>query len=62
MLLLEQRTFLLDNRAKFVFLEQVSDCLRTNRVGEGAIDEFGGLNCIVKPSSDDLAQIGRAHV
>ena len=41
-----------------VFLEHIPDCLRTDRVGEGAVDEFGGLNCIVKPSSGNLAHDG----
>jgi hypothetical protein len=58
MLLFEQRAFLLDNRAKVVFFEYISDCLGTDRVGDDVVDEMGSLNSIVNLPSGDLTHDG----
>jgi len=55
MLLFEERTFLLFNGAKIVFLEHISDCLRCDRVGNDVVNEVGSLNSIINLSSSDLA-------
>ena len=52
--LLEEGMSLLDNRLKPIVLQCIPDCLRTDRAGGDVVDEFGGLNCIVKLSSGDL--------
>ena len=52
--LLEEGMSLLDNRLKPIVLQCIPDCLRTDRIGDDVVDEFGGLNCIVKLSSGDL--------
>ena len=54
MLLFEWRAFFLDYRAKIVLLEYISDCLGGDRVGDDVVNEFGGFNSIIKPSSSDL--------
>ena len=39
---------------KIVLLEYISDCLGGDRVGNDVVNEFGGLNSIIEPSSSDL--------
>ena len=39
---------------KIVLLEYISDCLGRGRVGNDVVNEFGGLNSIIKPSSSDF--------
>ena len=41
-----------------IFLEDISDCLRVDRVGDDLVNKSGGLNSIVKPSSGDLIYDG----
>ena len=53
--LLKEGSFLLDNSLKTIFLECISDCLGTYRVGDDGVNEFGGLNSIIQLSSSDLA-------
>ena len=52
--LFEQRTFLLDNGVKIVFLECIFDCLRCDRIGKCVVDEMGSLNSIIKLANGDL--------
>ena len=54
MLLFKYRAFLLDYRAKIVFLEYISDCLGGDKVEDDVVNGFGGLNSIIEPSSSDL--------
>ena len=39
---------------KIVLFEYISDYLGGDRVGNDVINEFGGLNSIIEPSSSDL--------
>ena len=39
---------------KIVLFEYISDCLGKDMVGNNVVSEFGGLNCIIEPSSSDL--------
>src|SRR5271154_3578312 len=41
--LFEKMTFLLDNRAKIVFFECISDCWGCDRSREDVVDKMGGL-------------------
>jgi hypothetical protein len=41
-------------KAKIIFLKHISDCLRHDKVGDGIVDEVGGLDSIIKPFCDDL--------
>ena len=52
--LFEKWSFLLDNRAKFVFLKSISDCLGCDRSGDNIVDVLSGLDSIVKLFSGDL--------
>ena len=36
-------------------LEHISDGLKVDRIRENIVDEFGGLNSIIKLASDDLS-------
>jgi hypothetical protein len=36
-----------------IFLKHNPDCLGCDKVGDGVVDEVGGLNSIIKPFSDD---------
>ena len=58
MISLKKRVLLLDNRGKAICLEDIPDCLGTDRAGEDAVDEMGSLDSIVKLSSSDLANDG----
>jgi hypothetical protein len=58
MMLLEERAFFLDNRAKIVLLEYIPDCLGCDRIGDDVVDETGSLDSIVKLPSSDLAKNG----
>lgn len=55
MKLFEKRAFLLDNRAKIVFLECISHCLGSDRRGDDVVNKMGGFNSIIKLSSGNLA-------
>jgi hypothetical protein len=46
--------FLLNNRAKVIAFECISDCLWCDRRGKDIVDKLGGLNSIIKLSSGDL--------
>ena len=39
---------------KIVLLKYISDCLGGDRVRDDVVNEFGGLNSIIEPSSSDL--------
>jgi hypothetical protein len=41
-------------RAKIIFIKHISDCLGCDKVGDGIVDEVGGLDSIIKPFRDDL--------
>jgi hypothetical protein len=41
-------------RAKIIFLKHIPDCLGCDKVGDGIVDEVGGLDSIIKPFHDDL--------
>jgi len=64
MCLFEQRYFSLGASIKSMFLEHISDGLRVDRIREDIVDEFGGLNSIIKLASgylsyDNLLKLGR---
>ena len=52
--ILTKRTFLLDNRAKAIFLEWIPDCLGCDRTGKDVVDEMGGLHSIIKPPTGNM--------
>ena len=39
---------------KIVLLKYISDCLGGDRVRDDVVNEFGGLDSIIEPSSSDL--------
>ena len=43
---------------KTITFQDISDCLRCDRIWNDGIDVLGGLNSIVKPPSDDLSNDG----
>ena len=46
--------FLFYSSANIVFLKHIPDCLGCDKVGDGIVDEVGGLDSIIKPFHDDL--------
>jgi hypothetical protein len=46
--------FLFDNKANIVCLKHISDCFRYDRINKNVVGKVGGLNSIIKPSSNDL--------
>jgi hypothetical protein len=42
------------SRAKIIFLKHIPDCLGCDKVGDGIVDEVGGLDSIIKPFCDEL--------
>jgi hypothetical protein len=51
----EKRCFLLHNIPETTLLECISDCLGVDRVGDGVVNEMGGLYSIVKLPRGDLS-------
>jgi hypothetical protein len=46
--------FLLDNKANIVCLKHIPNCFRYDRINKNVVGKVGGLNSIIKPSSNDL--------
>jgi hypothetical protein len=58
MCLFEEGTFLLNNRAKVIAFECISDCWWCDRRGEDIVNNLSGLDSIIKLSSSDLTNNG----
>ena len=54
MLMLEQRSFGLDDSLEVLLFECVMYNLRGNRIGKVIVDVMGCLNCVIHASSGDL--------
>jgi hypothetical protein len=46
--------FLLNNKANIVCLKHIPDCFGYDRINKDVVGKVGGLNSIIKPSSNDL--------